>query len=78
MVESFIVGGSMIRQLVHDPLLPDELLSSDDRRALIEAMREYDKLGRACWAPFMQKHGVAVHATPGRLGTVDAVHAATT
>jgi phenylacetic acid degradation operon negative regulatory protein len=72
MVESFVVGGSVLRQLVQDPLLPDELLPGHERRALIEAMKEYDAIGRACWAPFMQRHGVAVRATPGRLGTVAA------
>jgi len=70
MVESFIVGGSILRQLVHDPLLPEQLLAGDERRALIEAMKEYDEIGRACWAPFMQHHGISVRKTPGRLGTV--------
>lgn len=73
MVESFVLGGSVLRQLIQDPLLPDELLAGDERRALIEAMKEYDAVGRACWAPFMQRHGVAVRAVPGRLGTFAAV-----
>lgn len=70
MVESFVVGGRVIRLLVLDPLLPDEILPSDDRRRVADELREYDKLGRACWAPLLERHGVRVKADPGRLGTV--------
>jgi len=70
MVESFIVGGGVIRLLVLDPLLPDEILPSRDRLRVADELREYDKLGRACWAPLLERHGVRVKADPGRLGTV--------
>lgn len=58
MVESFLLGGRMIRQLVLDPLLPDEILPSRSRDALVTAMRAYDHAGRRCWARFLDRYGV--------------------
>lgn len=58
MVESFLVGGSALRELVRDPLLPDEICPTDDRRALLEAMKQYDRLGRAAWAEFLSAYDV--------------------
>jgi phenylacetic acid degradation operon negative regulatory protein len=58
MCESFLVGGRMIQQLVLDPLLPEEILDPSDRHALVEAMRRYDRRGRACWAGFLARFDV--------------------
>jgi len=58
MVESFLLGGQAIRQLILDPQLPDELVSGDERRALLDAMRDYDALGRHAWAPFLERFSV--------------------
>jgi phenylacetic acid degradation operon negative regulatory protein len=58
MVESFLWGGRVIRQLALDPLLPEEICSSADRSALLEAMRRYDRIGRAAWAGFLEQYGV--------------------
>jgi phenylacetic acid degradation operon negative regulatory protein len=52
MVESFLLGGRVIRQLVLDPLLPEPIVDAAERRALQSAMRRYDELGRACWRAF--------------------------
>lgn len=49
MAESFLVGGDAVRQIVLDPLLPDPIIDTSSRRALTDAMREYDRLGRRCW-----------------------------
>jgi phenylacetic acid degradation operon negative regulatory protein len=49
MVESFRLGGDVIRQIVLDPLLPAPILDASGRSALMEAMRHYDALGRGCW-----------------------------
>jgi phenylacetic acid degradation operon negative regulatory protein len=62
MVESFLLGGRVIRELVLDPLLPEPLAPEDDRRALAQAMRRYDRAGRRAWASFLARHG-APHAT---------------
>lgn len=53
MRESFELGGEAIRQLVVDPLLPDQIAPENARRALLEAMRHYDLLGRRCWASWL-------------------------
>ena len=58
MVETFHVGGRAIRQLVLDPRLPEAMLDPQPREKLVSAMIEYDRFGRACWAPFMRRHGV--------------------
>ena len=64
MVESFLLGGRVIRQLVLDPLLPDPIVPVGERDALVVAMRRYDRLGRACWATFLEGHGVLGSRTP--------------
>ena len=75
MVESFITGGRVIRRLVLDPLLPDEILSSTHRRRVATDLRQYDQLGRKCWAPLLAAHGVRLKADPGRLGTANGLAA---
>jgi hypothetical protein len=57
MVESFLLGGRIIRQLALDPLLPKPLIDPEPRRALVQAMLHYDRLGRRSWAAFMERHG---------------------
>jgi phenylacetic acid degradation operon negative regulatory protein len=57
MIESFRVGGSIIRLLVVDPLLPEPIIPESERVAVVEALRRYDKLGRACWSRFMRDVG---------------------
>ena len=80
MVESFSLGGRMIRQLVLDPLLPEPIASTEGRDALVEAMRRYDRLGRACWGAFLARFDVPHLSTPadtrieeGRLASVSAL-----
>ena len=51
--ESFRIGGRILRQLVIDPLLPDEIVPAQERRALLEAMQRYDRLGREAWADWL-------------------------
>ena len=64
MVESFLLGGSVIQQLVADPLLPEEILPGNGRRALLESMRDYDRLGRSCWGSLLARHGVPHRSAP--------------
>ena len=49
MAETFRFGGEAVRRIVLDPLLPEPIIDTAARRALVEAMRDYDRLGRACW-----------------------------
>lgn len=65
-VETFLLGGRALRQIVLDPLLPEPLLPRAERRALVEAMERYDRIGRSCWAQFLRSFGV-----PHRVAPVD-------
>lgn len=58
MVESFLLGRSIIRDLVLDPLLPDAICPGDERQALVDALRRYDRLGRTAWAGFLARFDV--------------------
>jgi phenylacetic acid degradation operon negative regulatory protein len=64
MVESFRLGGRVLQQLVLDPLLPAPLVDERERRALLESMRAYDRLGRAAWAGFLGRFGVPHRTAP--------------
>jgi phenylacetic acid degradation operon negative regulatory protein len=57
MVESFLVGGRVLRALNLDPLLPDPIVDTRLRRTLVERMRRYDLLGRSKWSLFLAHHG---------------------
>jgi phenylacetic acid degradation operon negative regulatory protein len=64
MVESFRVGGAALRTIVLDPLLPDALVPGDERRALVAAMKDYDRMGREAWRGFLSSHGVVQLRAP--------------
>lgn len=64
MVESFRLGGRVIRELVSDPLLPEPLVPVAERRALAAALRRYDRAGRRVWAGFMARYGAPHAALP--------------
>jgi len=67
MVETFLVGGRAIRQIALDPCLPDAIAPEAERRALVAAMREYDRAGRACWRDFMREHDAPHKSAPANL-----------
>ena len=52
-VETFLLGGSAIRILATDPLLPDAMISTADRAALTDSMLAYDALGRKAWSKLL-------------------------
>jgi hypothetical protein len=56
-----------IRQIALDPCLPDAIAPEAERRALVAAMREYDKAGRACWREFMRGHDAPHKSAPANL-----------
>ncbi len=64
MVESFQLGGRILRELALDPLLPDELVDPAPRRGLVRAMAAYDRRGRAAWSDFMTRHGAPSARAP--------------
>jgi len=63
-VESFLLGGRVIRELVLDPLLPEPIVPAGEREALLEAMHRFDRLGRACWSAFLDRYDVPHLRTP--------------
>jgi phenylacetic acid degradation operon negative regulatory protein len=67
MVETFLVGGRAIRQIAIDPCLPEAIAPEHERRALVAAMREYDRAGRASWREFMRAHDAPHRAAPANL-----------
>jgi phenylacetic acid degradation operon negative regulatory protein len=67
MVETFLVGGRAIRQIALDPCLPEAILPEGERRALVAAMREYDRAGRAHWSEFMRAHDAPHRSSPANL-----------
>ena len=64
MVESFRVGGAVLRLLAQDPLLPEPIVPASERSALADAMRDYDAIGRASWSGFLSQHGVVHRNAP--------------
>jgi phenylacetic acid degradation operon negative regulatory protein len=70
-VESFLLGGAAIRQLVLDPRLPEPLVPARERRALLDAMRSYDELGRACWAGALVPERTRPRCGPADLGGLE-------
>lgn len=49
-LECFTLGGEIIHLLAKDPLLPAELVDTDARRALWQALHRYDVQGKEIWA----------------------------
>jgi phenylacetic acid degradation operon negative regulatory protein len=64
-VESFLLGGSAIRILATDPLLPDEIAPSEQRARLTETMLAYDAVGRRIWRRLAQ--GIGFGEAPAHL-----------
>jgi len=64
MVESFLVGGEILRSLVLDPLLPDAICPSEERDALLARLRDYDRKGRTAWASLLRRHDVPAIRAP--------------
>ena len=62
--EVFLLGGSAIRQVVYDPLLPAPLIDVDERRTFVDAVHRFDRSGRAIWKRFLGLNlGPAVPST---------------
>lgn len=62
--DAFLLGGEAIRRIVFDPLLPEPIVDVAERRAFIDAMRRFDKMGQATWRRFLEQ--VGAFDVPGR------------
>ncbi|QEA11698.1 hypothetical protein [Comamonas flocculans] len=53
LVETLTCGRAVIRDIVLDPLLPQELVDVELRRSMIEHMKTYDDIGHKLWRSFL-------------------------
>ena len=67
MAESFRLGGEAVRRIVLDPLLPEPIVDTDARRALVDEMRRYDRIGRNCWKAWAGE-SVELERSPADVG----------
>jgi len=47
--ESYLLGNDAIRQLIYDPLLPEPLVDTAERRAFTDTVIAFDEAGRKIW-----------------------------
>lgn len=57
MAASFTLGGTAIRQILLDPLLPAPIGDPEGLLELVHEMRGFDKLGRNLWSGWMGESG---------------------
>jgi phenylacetic acid degradation operon negative regulatory protein len=55
--ETLLLGREVTRHILLDPMLPGALVDAGARREMIESMRDYDRLGKAYWREFYNRHG---------------------
>jgi len=48
--ESLMLGRYAIKFVMHDPLVPEELMPGESRRALVKELRGYQVMARKLWA----------------------------
>jgi hypothetical protein len=53
MREAFLLGREVIRWVTLDPLLPEQMVASRERDALVEAMTRYDETGQLLWRRYL-------------------------
>lgn len=51
--EAFLLGREVIRWVTLDPLLPEQMVPSTERDALVEAMTRYDETGQVLWRRYL-------------------------
>ena len=61
--ESFLFGSDVLRMITFDPRLPAPLVDVQARRALVDAMKRLDAVGRNSWAQlFGMPHRLVINA----------------
>ena len=53
MREAFLLGRKVIRWVTLDPLLPEQMVPTGERAALVEAMTRYDETGQVLWRRYL-------------------------
>ncbi len=64
--EAFLFGSDVLRLIMFDPRLPEPLVDVAARRALVDAMKRLDLVGRKCWAELFAVPQLAPQAKKGR------------
>jgi phenylacetic acid degradation operon negative regulatory protein len=54
--ETLVVGRLVTRDILLDPLLPEQMIDTRLRSRMISSMQRYDQIGRAIWREFYQRH----------------------
>ncbi len=67
LVDSFVLGSKVVNTLAIDALLPDELMDSQHRHRLTQAMKEYDLLGKEIWNEKMAEQNSGDMPVPAHL-----------
>jgi phenylacetic acid degradation operon negative regulatory protein len=61
--EAFLFGGDVLRMIIFDPRLPAPLVDVQARRALVDAMKRLDTMGRRSWTQlFGMPHRLVINA----------------
>ncbi|TBW58584.1 PaaX family transcriptional regulator [Marinobacter halodurans] len=47
--ESFVIGDRAIRQIVFDPLLPEQMIDATARQTFVDTLLTFDQTGHAIW-----------------------------
>lgn len=53
--ETLLLGQAVIRLINLDPLLPDQMTDGALMAAMIDAMKDYDALGKQCWREYYRE-----------------------
>ncbi|MEQ9314816.1 MAG: hypothetical protein RLN72_03130, partial [Henriciella sp.] len=56
--ESLLIGQAVIRTINFDPLLPTELADQALFLRMVETMRHYNDVGKACWRDYQDEAGM--------------------
>ena len=52
--QSFMLGNEAIKQMIYDPLLPEEWINGTARQAFIEILKEFDNTGHSIWRTVLE------------------------
>ena len=54
--ETLLLGRAVTRDILLDPLLPEEMINVSLRKEVVQTMRAYDRLGKQYWRRFEATH----------------------
>ena len=53
--ESFLLGSDAIRQLVYDPLLPEQMINAAEREVFFRTLLQFDSMGHTIWRALLEQ-----------------------